>query len=106
MVWGERVLPRDADGRIVLDESPTSIKHIIAETTLRASGRAVEVGLPGDSVRSAVAPDEVPCLTYTAHVRRLPESILTRHLRYASMNGGSTVMGPFEIAPLGAKIRE
>lgn len=41
MVWGGRMVPRNADGRIVLDESPTSIKHIITETTLRASDRAV-----------------------------------------------------------------
>ncbi|CAN0503228.1 unnamed protein product, partial [Scytosiphon promiscuus] len=28
-VWDKGRIPRDADGRIVLDESPTCIKHII-----------------------------------------------------------------------------
>lgn len=55
-------------------------------------------------MRSAVAPDKVWCLTYTAHVTGLPESMVTLHDRYVNTNGGSTILEPFEVAPLSAKI--
>ncbi|CAM9438483.1 unnamed protein product [Laminaria digitata] len=109
-VWGKEQIPRDADGRIVLDESPMCIKHIFAQTTRRAinSGRPVrvEVGLPERSASSAMASDEVPCLMYTAHVMGLPESMPTYHPKYVNMSGSSTILETFEIAPFGAKIRE
>ncbi|CAN0382721.1 unnamed protein product, partial [Laminaria digitata] len=106
-VWGEGRIPLDADGRIVLDESPTSIKHIIARTTLRANGRAgsVAVGLPEGAARSAVAIDEAPCLIYTAYLMRLSGYVPTIP-QYPRMSEGSTIFEPFEIAPLGAKIQE
>ncbi|CAN0326028.1 unnamed protein product, partial [Laminaria digitata] len=95
--WGKGRIPRDADGRIVLDESPVCIKHILAQTTLNANGRSSTV---------AVAADEAPCLIYTAHVMGLPGPVLTHHPKYLNMCGGSTVLEAFEIAPFGAKIRE
>ncbi|CAN0305197.1 unnamed protein product, partial [Laminaria digitata] len=99
-VWGEGRIPRDADGRIVLDESPTCIKHIIHNMLDRASSVA-EVGLPERSARSAVPTDEGPCLFYTAHVIGLPT--ISNCLK---MDVRSTILKPSEIAPLGAKIRE
>ncbi|CAN0071380.1 unnamed protein product, partial [Laminaria digitata] len=69
-VWGRERIPRDADGRIVLDESPACIKHIIHKIITGRAG-SVKVGLPECLARSAVAADEVPCLIYTAHVMGL-----------------------------------
>ena len=102
-VWGKERIPRDADGRIVLDESPACIKHIIHAMLGRSS--SVALGLAENSARSAMAPDEAPCLIYTAHVVGLP-GYVPAHPKYLKLNGGSTVLEPFEIAPLGAKIRE
>ncbi|CAN0490036.1 unnamed protein product, partial [Laminaria digitata] len=106
-VWGKGRIPLDADGRILLDESPTCIKHIIAQTTLRSNGRAgsVGVGLPEGAARSAVAMDEAPCLIYTAHVMGLSGYVPTIP-KYVKCCGGSTILEPFEMAPFGAKVRE
>lgn len=111
-VWGKDLIPRDASGRIVLDESPACIKHImhtmLRDSTVngaagRASKRAKRVS--ENAAHSTVAIDEVPCLIYTAHVMRLPGSVPTSS-KYPSMNGASTILEPFEIAPFAAKIRE
>ena len=103
-VWGEGRVPRDADGRIVLDESPACIKHIV-HAMLSGRATSVAVGMPESAALSAVAVDEVPCFIYTAHVMGLPRSV-PAHGRYLKMNNSSTVLEPFEVAPLGAKIRE
>ncbi|CAM9803771.1 unnamed protein product, partial [Laminaria digitata] len=103
-VWGEGRIPRDADGRIVLDESPTCIKHIIHKIlTGRASSRAA--GAPESAAGSAVAVDEVPCLMYTAHVMGLQGSTPT-HPSYAKMKGGSTILESFEVVPFCGTIRQ
>ncbi|CAM9105191.1 unnamed protein product [Laminaria digitata] len=108
-VWDKERVPRDADGRMMLDESPACIKHII-HAMLRANDRAssVAAGLPENTVRSAVAVDEVPCLIYTAHVMRLPGCVPTYHPyhNYMNLNGGSTILEPFEIAPFSAQVRQ
>ncbi|CAM9105339.1 unnamed protein product [Laminaria digitata] len=110
-VWGEGRIPRDADGRIVLDESPACIKHIIVQTMLRAKGRTISSprktgaeGLPESTEHSAVAIDEAPCLTYTACVVGLP-GYVPAHSTHVKINGGSTMLEPFEIAPFSATIR-
>eukprot|EP00904_Undaria_pinnatifida_P000590 jgi/Undpi1/10531/HiC_scaffold_29.g12981.m1 len=102
-VWDEGRIPLDADGRIVLDESPAFINRIIhTMLTGRASPQAV--GLPKSTTHGTVGIDEVPCGIYTAHVMGLPRYMPT-HPNYMKVEGGSTVLEPFEIAPLGAKIR-
>ena len=110
-VWGEGRIPRDADDRIVLDESPACIKHIIVQTMLRAKGRTISSakktdaeGLPEGAEHSAVAMDEAPCLTYTACVVGLPGHV-PAHSKHVKINGGSTMLEPFEIAPFSATIR-
>ena len=105
--WAQGRIPRDGDGRIVLDESPTCIKHIVVHTTLRANGRACSLlaGLPQRAASSAVAIDEAPCLVYAAHVMGLAGS-MPAHLQYLKINGGCTTLEPFEIAPFTANIRE
>ncbi|CAM9105415.1 unnamed protein product, partial [Laminaria digitata] len=97
-VWDKERIPRDADGCIVLDESPACIRHIM-NTVLNGGASSVAEGLP------AIAADEIPCLIYTAHVMGLPLSVPT-HYAYVKMHGGSTVMEPFEIAPFSEKIRK
>ncbi|CAN0266589.1 unnamed protein product, partial [Laminaria digitata] len=105
-VWGEGRIPRDAEGRIVLDESPVCMTHIIHNMLSGRATSPVAAGLPESAVRAAaLATDEAPCLVYTAHVVGLPRCV-PPHPHYVSMIGGSTVLEPFEVAPLGAKIRE
>ncbi|CAM9160071.1 unnamed protein product [Laminaria digitata] len=93
-VWGKERIPLDADGRIVIDESPACVKHII-HTMLRdsSSGRSssAERGVSKNAARSAVANDEVQCLIYTGSVMGLPGSMLTHHPNYVNVNGGSTI---------------
>ncbi|CAM9158203.1 unnamed protein product, partial [Laminaria digitata] len=103
-VWDKERVPRDGDGHIVLDESPACIKHIV-HTLLTGRASSVAVGLPERAAHTAVAVDEVPCLMYTAHVMGLPGSV-PKHPHYVKLNGGSTILEPFEIAPFGATIRE
>ncbi|CAM9363092.1 unnamed protein product, partial [Laminaria digitata] len=93
-VWGRGRIPRDADGRIVLDESPGCIKHIIHKMLTDRAG-SVEVGQPECWSRSAVATDEVPCLIYTTHVMGLP-GYEPAHPKYVCMKGGSTSLEPSE----------
>eukprot|EP00904_Undaria_pinnatifida_P000593 jgi/Undpi1/10534/HiC_scaffold_29.g12984.m1 len=111
-VWGEGRIPRDSDGRIVLDESPACIKHIIVQTMLRAKGRKDHPAkkssaeeMAESAAHSAVAIDEAPCLTYTACVVGLP-GYVPAHSKHVKVDGGSTMLEPFEIAPFSAMIRE
>ncbi|CAM9580160.1 unnamed protein product, partial [Laminaria digitata] len=103
-VWGKKRIPRDADGRMVLDESPVCIKHMI-HTMLAGRASAVAVGKPRSAAGSVVAIDEAPCHIYTVRAMGLPESMAT-HPKYMRIYGGSTTMEPFEIAPFSATIRE
>ena len=103
-VWDKGRIPRDADGRIVLDESPTCIKHAI-HAMLTGRSSSVAEALPRGAASSAVAIDEAPCLIYTAHVMGLWRAVPT-HPKCANVTGGSTALETFEIAPLGAAIRE
>ena len=110
-VWGEGRIPRDTDNRIVLDESPACIKHIIVQTMLRAKGRTISSAKktgakepPEGAEHSAVAIDEAPCLTYTACVVGLP-GYVPAHSKHVKITGGSTMLEPFEIVPFSATIR-
>ena len=103
-VWDSEWVPRNADGRMVLDESPSCIKHI-TNAVLTGRADAGAVGMPESAESSAVAIDEAPCHMQTAYVMGLPGSMPT-HRNYVKINGGSTVMEPCEIAPFSAKIRE
>lgn len=51
-VWGKERIPRDADGRIVLDESPACIKHIM-HAMLNGGESSVAEGQPEIAQRSA-----------------------------------------------------
>ncbi|CAM9417510.1 unnamed protein product [Laminaria digitata] len=100
-VWGKGLIPRDADGRIVLDESPACIKHIIHKM-LASSGAE---GVPESAAGSAVAVDEVPCLMYTVNELGLP-GFMPAHPKYPIIHGSSTILEAFEIAPLSYAFRQ
>lgn len=90
-VWDKR-LPRDSDGRIVLDESPACVKHLI-HMLLRKSG----TGSASLGSRDDFATDEAPNLPYVA--RALGLSRLCPELGLV-VEGGSTVLEPDELGPL------
>ncbi|CAM9635306.1 unnamed protein product [Laminaria digitata] len=107
-IWGKGRIPLDVDGCIVLDESPACVKRLIytmlGGTNSNGAG-PVAAGMPESAARSALATDEAPCLIYTAHVMGLP-GYVPMTPDYVHINGGSTILEPFELAPLGAKIWE
>ena len=91
-VWDKR-LPRDGDGRIFLDESPTGIKHVFhtflkasGTTTAAASGTAAKLPL-GDGLPD----DEKAYLPYVFHALGLPKIY-------------STVLEQGEFRPMSATI--
>lgn len=98
-VWDER-LPRDADGRIVLDESPVCVKHLL-HTVLEGSESAANAS---QAMNDAFPADERPHLPYVSHTLGLapPPGTATGML----VKGGSTILGPDEIAPLTAQIQK
>ena len=101
--WDEGRIPRDVHGRIVLDESPTCIKDLIhAMITGRSSAGAV--GILESASNRAVSIDKVQGLIYTAHVMGLP-GYIPAHPDYVKINGGSTILEPYEIGQFSATIR-
>lgn len=99
-VWDNRV-PRDAEGRIVLDESPACLKHIIYKLTVGQPLNAVNVTLQD---ASKVMSDEKPYLYYLGHlVIGLPEHFLPP-FKFMQVVGGSTILKSHD-RPLSSVIR-
>lgn len=65
-VWDER-LPRDADGRIVLDESPACVKHL-----LHKGLKGSEEASASQAMDEAFPADEKPYLPYVSRTLGLP----------------------------------
>ncbi|CAM9696619.1 unnamed protein product [Ectocarpus sp. 4 AP-2014] len=90
-MWDKRI-PRDADGRILLDESPTCVEHLL-RALLKKAG-AVALVSPSSRLGQGLASDEA--------------AYLPRALRMAGQSpamgipvaGGSKVLAPSEVGPL------
>lgn len=102
-VWDKGRVPRDADGRIVIDESPACFKHIrhamLNEWRVELFFSSVLIialaeGQPEVAPRPAVTIDEFPCLIYTAYlyVLRLPGCVPAHPRCVRITGGGSTVL--------------
>lgn len=70
-VWDKR-LPRDADGFVVLDESPTCVKYIL-HALLNASGAPLGTAKLTLLMGDGLPPDEQAYLPYIRHALGLPD---------------------------------
>ncbi|CAM9746903.1 unnamed protein product, partial [Ectocarpus sp. 6 AP-2014] len=86
--WDKRV-PRDSDGRMVLDESPTCVKHLVHRLLIPSSSAKGTEGREGDFARN----EDPDLLHYTAGVLGL-----SGHLAPVGMSiqGGTTIFEPHE----------
>lgn len=96
-------IPRDADGRILLDEC-ACIKYIIHQMLTRRASSGAE-GVLESAACSSVADDEASCLVCTVHVMGLPGYVPT-HPDYPHMYGGSTTLESFGIVPFCETMRD
>lgn len=95
-VWDDR-LPRDSDGRIVLDESPACVKHLI-HSLIESSGAT-----PGCVSRGeALAPDEMVYLPHVAHALGLSAYI---PLQGMELVGGTMILSSCEVGELTATLQ-
>ena len=97
VVWDER-LPRDSDGNIVLDESPSCVQHLISQLSVSCETPEIRPGLGMKDLRA----DELGYLPYVAGALGL--SWLPLPTIGMAVTGGSTVFEAGEIAPLTATI--
>lgn len=81
---------------MVLDESPTCLKHII-HTLVNERATSVAIEASGGVWSSAVPVDEVPYFTYMAYILGLSSAVPVA-LKHTMMTGGSTILGPLELA--------
>lgn len=105
-MWDKRV-PRDANGRIVVDESPACVKHIVhvllkggCTKQVTASGFCDDGSRSGVPTAAAVATDEEACLLYISHVFGLSEVIpacLDFKNKGMAVKGGSTIASPLQL---------
>ena len=85
--WDERV-PRDSDGRIVLDESPVCVKHLV---------NALLTG--NDDLGTGLIAEEKSYLPYVAHALGLsPVGML--------VEGGSVILPPGDEGPLTVALQD
>eukprot|EP00752_Nemacystus_decipiens_P008164 g7302.t1 len=88
-VWDAR-LPRDKDGRMVLDDSPICVKHLLHKVLAGSVAATITQGMT-----DGIPADEIPYLPCVSRVLGLspkpaPDAML--------MRGGSTILGPCEVA--------
>ncbi|CAM9776797.1 unnamed protein product [Ectocarpus fasciculatus] len=110
-MWDERV-PRDANGRIVLDESPACMKHII-HTLLRGgcTTRTKETASlcdfrSGAGPSAAVAAHDEPYLLYISHVLGLSNVIPTcPNTKGMVVAGGTTIANPLQLPQWSSLLR-
>lgn len=102
-VWDERV-SRDAEGRMVLDESPSCVRHIVQKLALHKP-LSTASGTFQDASSSTVTFDEEPYLYYLYHhVLGLDDKII--YSKCMVLTGESTILRLFERAPLSSVIRQ
>ncbi|CAN0099674.1 unnamed protein product [Ectocarpus sp. 8 AP-2014] len=95
--WDKRV-PRDSDGRIVLDESPTCVKHLFHDLLTPPSSAQGTIVREDDFAR-----DETPdLLRYTARVLGLSGRLAPIGM---SIAGGTTIFEPHEASRLTAVVQ-
>ncbi|CAB1119519.1 unnamed protein product [Ectocarpus sp. CCAP 1310/34] len=95
-VWDDR-LPRDSDGRIVLDKSPACVKDLI-HSLIESSGAA-----PGSLPRGeTLAPDEMAYLPHVARALGLSAYI---PLQGMEVVGGTTILSHCEVGELTATLQ-
>ncbi|CBJ28932.1 conserved unknown protein [Ectocarpus siliculosus] len=95
--WDKRI-PRDSDGRIVLDESPTCVKRLFHDL-LTPPSLAKGTVVREDNFASDETPD---LLRYTAHVLGLSWHLAPIGM---SITGGTTIFEPHEASRLTAVIQ-
>ncbi|CAM9090794.1 unnamed protein product [Ectocarpus fasciculatus] len=95
-VWDDR-LPRDSDGRIVLDESPACVKHLI-HSLIESSGATSGCLSRGE----ALAPDE---MLYLPHVARALGLSAYIPLQGMEVVGGTSILSRGEVGELTATLQ-
>ncbi|CAN0145752.1 unnamed protein product, partial [Scytosiphon promiscuus] len=99
-MWDKRV-PRDADNRIVLDESPACVKHIIyvlLKDGCATRARATAATSCSAAASAAVPVDEEAHLLYVSHVFGLSSVIPTcPRTKDMVVDGGSTIASPVQL---------
>lgn len=93
--WDARV-PRDADGLIVLDESPACVSHIIHALTIKASRAASS----SRALHDALPADEKPYLPHVSRALGLPKAVPPPFHGTLEVSGGSTILDPKELGAI------
>ncbi|CAB1119780.1 unnamed protein product [Ectocarpus sp. CCAP 1310/34] len=96
--WDKRV-PRDSDGHIVLDESPTCVKQLVHRLLTASSSSKATVGRAGDFARN----EDPALLHYTAGVLGLSGCLAPVGM---SIQGGTTIFEPHETSKLTAVVQD
>ncbi|CAN0491699.1 unnamed protein product [Ectocarpus sp. 8 AP-2014] len=96
-VWDERV-PRDKDGRIVLDESPVCVKRLMHMLLNTSAGTSSDRPGAGDAI---LAGDE-PYLAYVSRALGLSDPLPEWGI---DVVGGSTILEPHGLGPLSATLQ-
>eukprot|EP00752_Nemacystus_decipiens_P008165 g7303.t1 len=99
-VWDER-LPRDSDGRVVLDESPACVKHLLHGVTARSDGAAVSL-----ATSDAFPPDEKPYLPYVSRALGILSSTRGSSGLGMVVTGGTTILAPDETPQMTSAIQD
>ena len=104
-IWESKRVPRDAAGRLVLDESGVCVKHII-RTMLNegCSGSAVAKTGSGRAGRSALSPDDSLHLMHMSYALGTWQAIPT-DTKHTILKGSSTILRPPELLRTGAVLR-
>ncbi|CAM9747042.1 unnamed protein product [Ectocarpus sp. 6 AP-2014] len=95
--WDKRV-PRDADGRIVLDESPICVKHLIEALLLRPTAANSTATGEADMSRD----DQPDLFHHTARVLGLSGQLAPVGM---TIKGGTTTFDPHEASKLTAVVQ-
>lgn len=98
-VWDER-LPRDSDGRIVLDESPVCVKHLLHKILERPGAVTAS-----STMCNAFPADEEPHLPCVARTLGL-SPVRTYNAGGMLVTGGTTILKPDEVSPLTEEIQD
>lgn len=105
-IWENKNVPRDAAGRVVLDESGVFVKHII-QTMLnkRSSSVAATSGLETGALPT-LSPNEHRQLMYTSYVLGTARQAMRSSFKatHIVLRGGSTILTPLELVPMSATL--
>ncbi|CAM9567148.1 unnamed protein product [Scytosiphon promiscuus] len=90
--WDQRV-PRDADGLVVVDESPACVRHLIHTFTIQDSRSASS----SRALNDALPADEKPHLPYVSRALGLSKTLPLPRL---TLFGGSSILDPKELGTI------